>query len=64
MVETSTSRWFKLVLLRSTVGNLHPVWTWDRTGLTEEEAKVAKMGMWGLRDKYVSPKEWRRTHGN
>ena len=30
----------------------------------EKEAKAAKRGMWILEDKYVSPREWRRTHGN
>jgi micrococcal nuclease len=29
----------------------------------EEEAKAAKRGMWVLEEKYVSPREWRRTHG-
>jgi micrococcal nuclease len=29
----------------------------------EEEAKAAKRGMWILEEKYVSPREWRRTHG-
>ena len=26
----------------------------------EEQARAAKMGMWSLGDKYVSPREWRR----
>jgi endonuclease YncB( thermonuclease family) len=26
----------------------------------EKEAREAKMGMWSLGDKYISPKEWRR----
>lgn len=30
----------------------------------EEEAKRAGKGMWALGDKYVSPREWRKTHGN
>jgi len=30
----------------------------------EEEAKRAGKGMWVLGDKYVSPREWRKTHGN
>jgi micrococcal nuclease len=30
----------------------------------EEEAKAANRGMWVLGDQYVSPREWRRTHGN
>jgi len=30
----------------------------------EEEARRAGRGMWVLGDKYVSPKEWRKTHGN
>jgi micrococcal nuclease len=30
----------------------------------EKEAKAAKRGMWILEDKYVSPREWRRTHGS
>ena len=28
----------------------------------EAEAKKAGIGMWSLGDKYISPKEWRRTH--
>jgi endonuclease YncB( thermonuclease family) len=28
----------------------------------EEEAKAAKRGIWVLGDKYVSPREWRRTN--
>jgi len=31
---------------------------------TEEEAKASNRGMWVLRDKYLSPREWRKTHGN
>jgi endonuclease YncB( thermonuclease family) len=31
---------------------------------TEEEARKAGRGMWGLGDKYVSPREYRRTMGN
>jgi endonuclease YncB( thermonuclease family) len=30
----------------------------------EEEARKAGRGMWQLGDKYVSPREWRRMHGN
>jgi len=30
----------------------------------EAEAKKAGIGMWSLQDKYISPKEWRRTHKN
>ena len=30
----------------------------------EEEAKAAKRGMWTLEKQYVSPREWRRTHGS
>jgi endonuclease YncB( thermonuclease family) len=30
----------------------------------EEEAKAAKRGMWVLGERYVSPMEWRKTHGN
>jgi endonuclease YncB( thermonuclease family) len=30
----------------------------------EEAAKKAGKGMWSLGDKYVSPREWRRTHQN
>jgi micrococcal nuclease len=29
----------------------------------EEEARKANRGMWALGDKYVSPWEWRKTHG-
>jgi endonuclease YncB( thermonuclease family) len=28
----------------------------------EAEAKKASTGMWALRDKYISPKEWRRMN--
>jgi micrococcal nuclease len=28
----------------------------------EGEAKAAKRGMWVQEDKYVSPREWRKTH--
>jgi len=28
----------------------------------EEKAKAAKRGMWTQGDKYISPREWRRTH--
>jgi micrococcal nuclease len=30
----------------------------------EDEARKAGKGMWSLGDKYVSPREWRRTHSN
>jgi micrococcal nuclease len=30
----------------------------------EEEARKAGRGMWVLGAKYVSPREWRKTHGN
>lgn len=30
----------------------------------EQEAKAAKRGMWILEEKYVSPRDWRRTHGS
>ena len=30
----------------------------------EEEARKAKRGMWVLGDQYVSPRDWRRTHGS
>ena len=36
--------------------DLKPYWN------AETEAKKAGIGMWSLRDKYISPKEWRRTH--
>ena len=36
--------------------DLEPYWK------AEAEAKKAGIGMWALRDKYISPKEWRRTH--
>jgi len=36
--------------------NLEPYWK------AEAEAKKAGIGMWSLQDKYISPKEWRRTH--
>ena len=35
--------------------DLAPYWQ------AEKEAREAKKGMWSLGDKYVSPKEWRRT---
>jgi micrococcal nuclease len=28
----------------------------------EDEARCAGIGMWSLGDKYISPKEWRKTH--
>jgi micrococcal nuclease len=37
--------------------DMEPYWK------AEEEAKAAKLGMWVLGDKYVSPREWRRMHG-
>ena len=30
---------------------------------SEREAKAAKVGMWSQGDQYVSPWDWRRTHG-
>jgi endonuclease YncB( thermonuclease family) len=36
--------------------DLEPYWK------AEAEAKKAEIGMWSLREKYISPKEWRRTH--
>jgi endonuclease YncB( thermonuclease family) len=38
--------------------NMEPYWK------AEEEARKAGNGMWVLGDKYVSPREWRKTHGN
>jgi micrococcal nuclease len=38
--------------------NMEPYWK------AEEEARKAGRGMWVLVDKYVSPREWRKTHGN
>lgn len=38
--------------------DMEPYWK------AEQEAKIAKRGMWVLGDKYVSPKEWRKAHGN
>jgi endonuclease YncB( thermonuclease family) len=38
--------------------NMDPYWK------AEEEARAAKRGMWQLGDKYVSPRDWRKTHGN
>jgi micrococcal nuclease len=29
----------------------------------EEEAKAAKRGMWVLGNQYMSPRDWRMTHG-
>jgi micrococcal nuclease len=37
--------------------NMEPYWK------AEEEAKKAGKGMWVLGDKYVSPREYRKTHG-
>jgi endonuclease YncB( thermonuclease family) len=36
--------------------DLEPYWK------AEAEAKKAGIGMWSAGDKYISPKEWRRTH--
>jgi endonuclease YncB( thermonuclease family) len=30
----------------------------------EDDARKANRGMWVLGDKYVSPRDWRQTHGN
>jgi micrococcal nuclease len=30
----------------------------------EEDARKTNRGMWVLGDKYVSPRDWRQTHGN
>jgi micrococcal nuclease len=38
--------------------NMEPYWK------AEQEAKIAKRGMWVLGEKYVSPQEWRKTHEN
>jgi endonuclease YncB( thermonuclease family) len=38
--------------------NMAPYWK------AEQEAKAAKRGVWVLEEKYVSPREWRRTHGS
>ena len=38
--------------------NMEPYWK------AEQEAKIAKRGMWVLGKKYVSPREWRKSHGN
>jgi micrococcal nuclease len=38
--------------------NMTPYWK------AEEEARRAGKGMWVLGDKYVSPREWRKTHEN
>jgi micrococcal nuclease len=38
--------------------DMRPYW------MAEQEAKAAKRGMWVLGDHYVSPRDWRRTHGN
>lgn len=37
--------------------DLSPYWQ------AEKEAREAKMGMWSLGDKYISPKDWRRMQG-
>jgi len=36
--------------------DLAPYWK------AEEKAKAAKRGMWTQGDKYISPREWRKTH--
>jgi len=28
----------------------------------EKDARKAKLNMWSLGDKYISPREWRRVH--
>jgi micrococcal nuclease len=38
--------------------DMEPYWK------AEEEARRIGKGMWVLGDKYVSPREWRKTHGN
>jgi endonuclease YncB( thermonuclease family) len=38
--------------------NMEPYWK------AEEEATRAGKGMWVQGDKYVSPRDWRKTHGN
>jgi micrococcal nuclease len=38
--------------------DMEPYWK------AEEEARKTGRGMWQLGNKYVSPREWRRTHGN
>lgn len=38
--------------------DMEPYWK------AKEEAQAAKRGMWVLEEKYVSPKQWRRTNGN
>jgi len=38
--------------------DMEPYWK------AEGEAKAAQRGIWVLEDKYVSPREWRRMHGN
>ncbi len=38
--------------------NMEPYWK------AEQEAKIAKRGMWVLGEKYVSPQEWRKVNGN
>jgi endonuclease YncB( thermonuclease family) len=35
--------------------DLNPLWK------AEKEAKAAKKGMWSLGDKYISPKDWRKS---
>ena len=42
-------RWFKSVLQRSTVGNLHQVWTWDHTGRQRRKPRLRSgaCGCWG-----------------
>jgi endonuclease YncB( thermonuclease family) len=38
--------------------NMEPYWK------AEEEARRAGKGMWVQGDKYVSPRDWRKTHVN
>ena len=38
--------------------DMEPYWK------AEEEVRKSGKGMWVLGDKYVSPREWRKTHGN
>ena len=43
---------------RAAALNIEPYWKAERAAI------AGKRGMWVLEDKYVSPKEWRRLHGN
>jgi micrococcal nuclease len=38
--------------------DMEPYWK------AEEDARKGGRGMWVMGDKYVSPREWRQTHGN